>query len=336
MFETRLTEEMFRDGRRSPEEIDAAVLAARKIYHRVEDEVSRSLDVEIFREDRIFEEIRFVDFYRYCDVGLGELLSYLRRRVSWVRPEDTGRSTNCLINDVGIFVHKKQRGFHNYALPYSWDVRMGHKTRTEALAELDDAIDPDYVKRTLAEIGSDPDDLLAGDDRPLPVAYYVSSVSLSADQIRDHLADRLPAQLIPVAFQRVDSIPLTLQGKVDADALPPIESQRLEETRFRSPEGPVEEYLAEVWRRQLGVDRVGADDSFFELGGTSLGAMEVMIGLCREYDIDLPLETLFEQPRLSLLARAAEDRILADVADLAEPAVQADAPTASGRADRAE
>ena len=42
-----------------------------------------------------------------------------------MRPSDTGRSTNCLINNIGIFVHKAERGFHNYALPYSWDVRLG-------------------------------------------------------------------------------------------------------------------------------------------------------------------------------------------------------------------
>ncbi len=146
MFETRLTEEMFRDGRRSPEEVDAAVLAARKAYHRVADEVSRSLDVEIFDDDRIFEEIRFVDFYRYCDVGMEELYSYLEQKVPWVRPKDTGRSTNCLINDAGIYVHKKERGYHNYALPYSWDVRLGHKTREGALDELDDEIDVDHVR----------------------------------------------------------------------------------------------------------------------------------------------------------------------------------------------
>ena len=60
---------------------------------------------------------------------------------------------------------------------------------------------------------------------------------------------------------------------------------------------------------------MGADDSFFELGGTSLVAMEVMIRLCREYDIDLPLETLFTHPTLGGLARIAEERILADVPD---------------------
>jgi hypothetical protein len=66
---------------------------------------------------------------------------YLDQNAPWVRPSDTGRSTNCLINDAGIYIHKKERGFHNYALPYSWDVRMGHKTRAETIHELNDDLD---------------------------------------------------------------------------------------------------------------------------------------------------------------------------------------------------
>jgi acyl-CoA synthetase (AMP-forming)/AMP-acid ligase II/acyl carrier protein len=318
MFETRLTEEMFRDGRRGPEEVDAAVLAARKVYHRVDDEVSRSLDVRIFRDDRVFEEIRFVDFYRYCDVGLDEMLSYLRRKVPWVRPEDTGRSTNCRINDLGIYVHKQQRGYHNYALPYSWDVRMGHKTRGEALAELDDDIDVGYVRRTLAEIGCDPDLTTAEGDQPLLAAFYVASEDVTDEDLRRRLAERLPPPLIPAWLQRVDEIPLTVHGKVDEAALPHVELGQHAETRYRAPDGPVAEYLAGVWQEQLGVERVGADDGFFELGGTSLAAMEAMIRLCREFDLDLPLETLFAHPTLGELARVAEDRILEDVAELSD------------------
>ncbi len=83
------------------------------------------------------------------------MLSYLTQKVPWVRPKDTGRSTNCLINDVGIYIHKKERGYHNYALPYSWDVRLGHKTREGALDELNDTIDVSHVEKTLAEIGYD-------------------------------------------------------------------------------------------------------------------------------------------------------------------------------------
>ena len=316
MFETRLTEEMFRDGRRSPEEVDAAVLAARKVYHRVPDEVSRSLDVEIFRDDRIFEEVRFVDFYRYCDVGMDELYSYLDQKVPWVRPKDTGRSTNCLINDVGIYVHKKERGFHNYALPYSWDVRLGHKTRDGALDELDDEIDVEHVRRTLGEIGYDEERVEKGADQTALAAFYVASADVSDEDLRRQLGERLPSQLVPLHLQRVDSIPLTVSGKVDERALSRETLGPRPERPYRAPEGPVEEYLAGVWQEELGVERVGADDSFFELGGTSLATMQVMVRLCREFDIDLPLETPFSHPTLSALARVAEDRILADAAEL--------------------
>ena len=311
MFETRLTGEMFRDGRCSPEEVDAAVLAARKAYHRLPDEVSRSLDVRAFRDDRIFEEVRFVDFYRYWDVGMDELYAYLGRKVPWVRPADTGRSTNCLINDVGIYVHKKERGFHSYALPYSWDVRLGHKTREAALAELDDRIDETHVRRILSEIGYGEDRVAAGVDQATLVGFYVAAGEVSDDEVRRQLAERLPAPLVPLRLHRVDAIPLNANGKVDEAALEdgPV---RLDVTPYRAPVGPVEEYLAAVWQEELGVDRVGADDSFFELGGTSLLAMQVMLRLCREFDLDLPLATMFAHPRLAELARVAEDRILAE------------------------
>ena len=314
MFETRLTGEMFRDGRRSPDEIDAAVLAARKVYHRASDEVSRALDVEVFRDDRIFEDVRFVDFYRYCDVGMEELYAYLARTVPWIRPAETGRSTNCLINDVGIYVHKKERGFHNYAQPYSWDVRLGHKTREAALDELDDEIDVARVRRILAGIGYDEERLGARDEQTALEAFYVASGEIPDEELRRRLGERLPAQLVPLRLQRVESIPLTASGKVDEPALL-SEAGGAARTAHRAPEGPVAEYLAAVWQEELGIERAGADDSFFELGGTSLTAMQVMIRLCREFAIDLPLSTLFTHPTLAALARAAEERILADMSD---------------------
>ena len=85
-----------------------------------------------------------------------------------MRPSDTGRSTNCRINEVGIYVHQKERGFHNYALPYSWDVRMGLKTRHEAMDELRDDLDVGNIRRILSEIGYDENRAVRGfgEDRP--------------------------------------------------------------------------------------------------------------------------------------------------------------------------
>jgi acyl carrier protein len=135
------------------------------------------------------------------------------------------------------------------------------------------------------------------------------------DQVlRQQLSEQLPPQLIPVHLQRVDSIPLTASGKVDEKTLQSLAFGRVSETPYRAPEGPVGEYLADIWQEELGAERVGADDNFFELGGTSLTAMQVMLQLCGEFSIDLPLETMFSHPTLGELARIAEDRILADVA----------------------
>ena len=318
MFETRLTEETFRDGRRTPEEVDAAVLVARKVYHRVNDEVSRSMDVSVFEDDRVFDEVRFVDFYRYCDVELADLLSHLREKVGWVRPMDTGRSTNCLINDVGIYVHKKERGFHNYALPYSWDVRLGHKTRDAALDELDDEIDEAFVRQTLEEIGYEGSERLTGSADATALAAYVVAPGRTEAELRAELGSRLPSHLVPTFLERVDSIPLTAHGKVDERALAQASAQPTPSGPRRAPDGPVEEYLASVWEEELGLgaDAFGTEDDFFELGGTSITAIEVMIRLSREFDIDVPLQALFTHPTIRTLARVAEDVILADAEEL--------------------
>ena len=110
----------------------------------------------VFDDPTVLDRLEFLDFYRYVDVPLSELYDFLENRAPWVRPADTGRSTNCLINVAGIRVHQQERGYHSYAEPYSWDVRLGHKTRDEALEELDDVIDEHEVNDMLGQIGYEP------------------------------------------------------------------------------------------------------------------------------------------------------------------------------------
>ncbi len=223
LFETRLSD-MFQARIFDPEVIDQTVIAARKAYHRFDDAVSQLMDVKIFEEDNIFDEIQLVDYYRYTDVPLQEMYQYLDDNAPWVRPSDSGRSTNCLINDVGIYIHKKERGYHNYALPYSWDVRMGHKTREEALDDLDDDIDEKRVNQILSEIGYDEGE----SSRTQLAAYYVSEQPVASSELRNHLAKSLPAYMIPSFFIEMDELPLTQNGKIDRQALPrPDASQRI-------------------------------------------------------------------------------------------------------------
>ena len=98
-------------------------------------------------------------------------------------------------------------------------------------------------------------------------AFYVASNDVDEQEIRRQLGGRLPVPLIPAHLRRIESIPLTTSGKVDEEALAREARGKTPERPYRAPEGPVEEYLTVVWQDELSVERVGADDNLFALGG---------------------------------------------------------------------
>src|SRR6266478_3045015 len=306
-FETRLTEEVFQREDFDVAKLDDLVLEARKAYHRREDAVSCHLEVDVFRDDGVFRDIQFVDFYRYWSVPLAELHAYLRQRTPWLRPSDTGRSTNCLINDAGIYVHKKQRGYHNYSLPYSWDVRLGQKTRSEAMAELDDEIDEPRVPQIMKQIGyEEPGDPAETSINRL-AAYYVSDKALTPAELRAHLATWLPDYMLPTYFVRLDKLPLTTNGKVDRHALPALAYENMQPARdVVGPRTETEKALAAIWRDLLYVEHIGINDDFFDLGGQSLVAIKAVSRIRDVFEVDLPLRNLFERPTVAGLAEVID------------------------------
>jgi acyl carrier protein len=308
-FETRLTEDVFQRPDFDVTKLDDLVLEARKAYHRREDAVSCHLEVDVFRDDGVFTDIQFVDFYRYWSVPLADMHAFLSEHTPWIRPSDTGRSTNCLINEVGIYVHKKQRGYHNYALPYSWDVRLGQKTRAEAMAELDDEIDESRVKQIMAQIGyveppsPQPDE--AGIKRL--AAYYVSEKPLTVAELREHLAKELPDYMLPTYFIRLDKLPLTSNGKVDRRALPAFSYETIQPASdFMPPRTETEKALAAIWSELLNVQHIGVDDDFFDLGGQSLVAIKAVSRIRDVFGVDVALRNLFERPTVAGLAEVID------------------------------
>ena len=306
-FETRLTEDVFQRQDFRVDKLDALVLEARKAYHQRQDAVSCYLDVDIFRSERVFDDIQFVDFYRYRSAPLAEMHAFLRTHTPWVRPSDTGRSTNCLINDVGIYVHKKQRGFHNYALPYSWDVRLGQKTREEAMAELDDEIDEARVRQIMAQIGyAEPP---AGDgsfDNRL-AAWYVSEKPLTTAELRRHLANDLPDYMLPAYFVRLDKLPLTSNGKIDRQRLPAVSFDDIQPaTDLVEARTDTEKALAVIWTDLLHVPAIGIDKDFFDLGAHSLMAIKAVSRIRETFGADISLRNLFERPTVAGLAEVID------------------------------
>ena len=131
------------------------------------------------------------------------------------------------------------------------------------------------------------------------VGYVTGAVQL--DGIRARLADRLPSYMLPAAVMKLESLPLTINGKLDKRALPPPDYRRAGE--YRAPGTPTEEVLAGIYARVLGVDRVGAEESFFDLGGNSLLAMRVVAAVQQSLDSQITVRTLFDAPSARSLSR---------------------------------
>ncbi|BCO83874.1 hypothetical protein MINTM011_22090 [Mycobacterium paraintracellulare] len=144
--------------------------------------------------------------------------------------------------------------------------------------------------------------VIAREDRPgdKRLVGYLTGTADPAD-VRARLGQRLPAYMVPAAVVVIDALPLTVNGKLDTRALPAPEY--CEGDRYRAPATPTEEIVAGIYAQVLGLERVGVDDSFFDLGGDSLSAMRVIAAINKSLDAGLAVRTLFHAPSVRSLSR---------------------------------
>ncbi|WP_280232583.1 non-ribosomal peptide synthetase [Nocardia cyriacigeorgica] len=137
-------------------------------------------------------------------------------------------------------------------------------------------------------------------------AYLVRApgVDIDTEEVRAFAADILPSYMVPAAFVVLDEIPRTAVGKLDRAALPaPVFT--VDETAYRPPSTPTEQAIAEVFAELLGRERVGADDSFFALGGDSILAIQLVSRAKLRGITCTPLQ-VFEHRTVAALAAAAD------------------------------
>ncbi|MFI6582792.1 condensation domain-containing protein [Embleya sp. NPDC050493] len=190
-------------------EIEEKLRLGREVYHQAAGTVDAAA----------VNAVQVVDYFRYSAVTKEEVRAFLRERSSfWAQPTDTGFcSSNCMINDVGTYVHAAERGFHNYEAPTRWEVRLGHLDVAEADAELRAPVETAQVKRMLARIGY-PDPADADRTGARLAVYYVADRSASSDRLAAAVADALPPALVPAQWVQVAEIP-RVAGAVDQWAL---------------------------------------------------------------------------------------------------------------------
>ncbi|MFJ6198104.1 amino acid adenylation domain-containing protein [Micromonospora sp. NPDC092111] len=155
---------------------------------------------------------------------------------------------------------------------------------------------------------------------PTLVGYHVGTAEEA--HLAAELARELPAHLVPTTFVRLDALPLTPNGKLDRAALPaPPETTAGD--GYVPPRTDAETLVAEVYAEILQVEKVGALDDFFALGGNSLRGMRAMARIRAEVDVDLPMRALFSSPVVADLAAQIEQHIAAELDELSETEVAA-------------
>ncbi|WP_331727807.1 amino acid adenylation domain-containing protein (plasmid) [Streptomyces coelicoflavus] len=165
-------------------------------------------------------------------------------------------------------------------------------------------IEPGEVQTRLCEHPDVSDAVVFAEDDRM-IAAVQSERALSASELRDHLATRLPSYMLPSLFHVVAHIPLTVNGKVDEASLRARAAATAAGPRGE-PRAGTAAVLAAVWRDLLDVSSVSEDDSFFALGGHSMLAVRLVGEIADRFGTDLPIKTLFESPRLGDLAEVVD------------------------------
>ncbi len=285
----------------APDKIEQRLKDQRLIYHNKKDYIYELLSKDEKISADMIEQTQLIDFYRYVDIKKSEILEYLKKEdVCWKLPEDTGTfSSNCLINDVGIYVQRAELGYDNYTGPNCWEVRIGHLTYGEEEQKKKEKIDTIKTKEIMDELGYKLKNSYVKNDGFLK-AYIVEKESIKEEQLYDYLADYLPEYMIPSRYIKVSKIPLTVNGKIDYAALDRQAILELEQLKL--PETSIQKVLAEIWMDILKLDRVGIDKDFMKIGGNSLNVMTLITEIKKKCGIEFSLGTVFENSTIEKMA----------------------------------
>jgi amino acid adenylation domain-containing protein len=138
-------------------------------------------------------------------------------------------------------------------------------------------------------------------------AYVVCNEAIDAAEVKSRLARDLPDYMIPPYIVEVEEIPWTTSGKVDRMRLPQPDARSGSLQPFTAPESPKEKQLAEIWKQILETDRVGKDDNFFDLGGTSLDIIKVNTRIKEEFKKQIPVVSLFKYTTIRSLVHYLDE-----------------------------
>lgn len=132
------------------------------------------------------------------------------------------------------------------------------------------------------------------EDNTTLICYYAATNHMESEIIRERLTASLPQYMIPSQFIHIEKMPLTINGKVDKSKLPNPSPDRKKHRDFKIPGDEIEKIIADVWKETLNLDRIGVEENFFELGGDSIKAIQIVSAL-RSKGIILKVKDIFNR-----------------------------------------
>lgn len=308
IFDLRL-ERIYRQNCFDLEEVEKTIEEHRMVYFCKPDYVTENMD-EVYKvTEEMLNSVTFLDFYRYYDTNKQEIYHYLKKECSfWTQPEDTGKcSSNCLINDVGIYLQQRMHGYDNYTSKDCWEARLSLNQQKKGFQFGD--VDIVKVSEILKKIGYEENYLNIPYENQLLKAYYTSEHEIDEEELKKYLKEELLDYMIPAKMVRLDEIPLTQNKKVDYIKLSEKNRKANETTKTKNK---IEERIIEMFRNIIHIDNINVTDSFMDIGGNSLNVLNLISQIYNEFEVELDLGELFHESTVEAIARLIEQAGVAD------------------------
>ncbi|MCL9807005.1 amino acid adenylation domain-containing protein [Flavobacterium amniphilum] len=142
------------------------------------------------------------------------------------------------------------------------------------------------------------------------VAYFTADSEIEKAEIKNYLQSKLPEYMVPTFYVALENMPLTPNGKIDRKALPGISDDDVIRNEYVVPRNEGEQQIAGVWQEVLGIERVGITDNFFDLGGNSITAINLVTKMNKSFGTAYPLDLLFHYNSISELAKFHTNAIM--------------------------
>ncbi len=301
IFDLRLYN-ILKQGIYNLNDIQEKIFEQRVLYHSKEDYVTRRMKESEKVTADMLRKIELIDFYRYTGVKNEDIYKYLEENIDvWKSPKDTGAcSSNCLINDLGIYAQKEKYGYDNYTFPRSWEVRVNHINLEDAHKEDESKINTSRLEDIMNKLDYHID--IKGNNirNGELVAYYTSDIDIKDSDIEKFAHKYLPEYMIPQEFIRIDKLTMTANGKTDYKALELRNDVIVNE--YVAPRDEIERKLEKIWCRVLDREKVSIKDSFLKLGGSSLNIMSLISDIYEEFDIEILITDLFNNSTIEDIA----------------------------------